>query len=50
MKILIDTNIFLDLLLKRNFYKEALTILTQIASSNNNKNPIKRHLILKIMI
>jgi len=30
MKILIDTNIFLDLLLKRNFYKEALTILNNL--------------------
>ena len=30
MKILIDTNIFLDLLLKRNFYKEALEILNNL--------------------
>jgi len=30
MKVLIDTNIFLDLLLKRNFYKEALKILNNL--------------------
>ena len=30
MKVLIDTNIFLDLLLKRNLYKEALQILNNL--------------------
>ena len=31
MKIFIDTNIFLDLILKREKYKEALLILNEIA-------------------
>ena len=33
MKIFIDTNIFLDLILKREFYKEALQILNAVSEN-----------------